>query len=67
MPISEAKKRANRKWDEENRERFWRATVVFPAEEKAEVMAAAERRGMSFSDYARRLIRDDMEREKSDS
>ena len=56
---TEAKARANRKWDEANRANYWRATIVFPAEEKAQVMAQAERAGKSLSDYVRDLIKAD--------
>lgn len=61
VPISDAKKAANRKWDEANRGRYWRATVVFPAEDKDKVLRQAEQRNESFSDYVRGLIKRDME------
>lgn len=61
MAVSEAKKAANRRWDEANRSRYWRATVVFPIEEKEAVMAKAARRGMILSDYIRYLIDNDKE------
>ena len=57
---TEAKARANRKWDEANRANYWRATVVFPIEEKAGVIARAEELGKSLSDYVRDLIKADM-------
>lgn len=56
MAVSEAKKAANRRWDEANRSRYWRATVVFPIEEKETVMAKAARRGQTLSEYIRGLI-----------
>ena len=60
---TEAKAKANRKWDEANRANYWRATIVFPVDEKAEVMSRAEELGKSLSDYVRDLIKADMQRE----
>ena len=60
MPISEAKKRANKKWDEEHRDEYWRATIVFPAEERETVQERARARGQSVSDYIRELVRKDL-------
>ena len=34
MAITEARKKANHKWDEANRDRYWKCTVRFPAEDK---------------------------------
>ena len=59
MAVSEAKKAANRRWDEANRDRYWRATVVFPVEEKETVMSKAARRGLTLSEYIRELISKD--------
>ncbi len=59
MPISEAKKRNNLKWDRAHRADYWRATVVFPAGEKAAVLAQAAARGLSLSDYVRGLVQAD--------
>ena len=59
MAVSEAKKAANRRWDEANRGRYWRATIVFPIEEKEQVMKKAARRGMILSEYIRDLIEKD--------
>lgn len=56
MAVSEAKKAANRRWDEANRGRYWRATVVFPIEDKEVIMAKAARRGQTLSEYIRGLI-----------
>jgi len=61
MPISEAKKRANRKWDEAHRSDYWRCTIVFPAEEKQAVIDKASAAGLSLSDYIRGLIAKDGE------
>ena len=61
---TDAKRDANRRWDEKNRDRYWRATIVFPAEEKPSVVARAEQTGQSLSDYIRGLIAADMAREE---
>ena len=57
--VSEAKKAANRRWDEANRSRYWRATIVFPIEEKEKVMEKAASKGMILSEYIRDLIEKD--------
>ena len=61
MAVSEAKKKSNLKWDRENAYRYWRATIVFPIEEKPAVLARAAALGLSLSDYLRGLCRADME------
>lgn len=57
--ISEAKRRANRKWDEAHRGNYWRCTIVFPAEEKQSVIDQAAAAGLSISEYIRGLIAQD--------
>ena len=59
MP-SEAKKKANRKMDEANGQRSWRCTVIFPETEKELIVARAESRGQTVSEYIRSLIDADM-------
>jgi hypothetical protein len=61
---TEAKRDANRRWDEKNRDRYWRATVVFPVEEKTAVTERAARAGKSLSEYVRGLIAADIAREE---
>lgn len=61
MPASEAQKKASRKWDEANRDRYWRLIVRFPAEERERVQQAAESKGLSTSEYVRQLILRDLE------
>ena len=60
MPPSEAKKRANRKWDEAHRADYWRCTIVFPAQEREAIQARAEELGIPVSEYIRSLIREDL-------
>lgn len=62
MAVSEAKKRANIKWNKANADKYWRATIMIPVEEKAAIMEAAAKRGLSLSEYVRALVKADMER-----
>ena len=65
MPISEARKKANRKWDEANRDRYWQFTIRFPASEKETIVARANQLGLSVSDYIRGRVYVDTEFEKA--
>ena len=59
MAVSEAKKKANLKWDQASRADDWRATIVFPIEEKQQIIDQAARRGLTLSEYIRTLIEED--------
>lgn len=61
MAVSEAKKKANLKWDQAHRANYWRATIVFPIEEKQQIIDQAARKGLTLSEYIRKLIEDDRE------
>jgi predicted DNA-binding protein len=63
MPISEAKRRANEKWNRENMsKKYYRPSVLLPREWKPKVERQAERKGhASTSDYIRKLIEKDLE------
>ena len=56
MPPSEAKKRANKKWDAAHRADYWRCTVSFRAEEKEMVTARAAELGQTVAEYIRGLV-----------
>ncbi len=60
MPISNARRKANRKWDEANRDRYWSCMVRFPAEEKERIAARAAQLGVSISEYIRGLVYADL-------
>ena len=60
MPISNARKKANRKWDEHNRDRYWPCSVRFPATDKQVIVARAESRGLPVSEYIRSLVYSDL-------
>lgn len=64
MPISEAKKKANKKWNDENmKDRYDRIQIVVPKGQKGIIQAAAERCGESASAYIVKAIAERMERE----
>ncbi len=46
---NEARKRANRKWDEANKDRYARISLMLPAEVKPQIKAAAEATGQSVN------------------
>ena len=60
MPVSNARKKANRKWDELNRDRYWVCTLRFPAADKQVVIARAAEIGIPVSEYIRNLIYSDL-------
>ena len=64
MPPSEAKKRANRKWDEAHRADYWRCTIAFRADEKEMVNARAAKLGQTVSEYIRGLVFQDIHPEE---
>ena len=56
MAISNARKKANRKWDEANRDRFWKCTVRFPAEDNKYLVAAAAKEGIPVAEFDRQHV-----------
>lgn len=65
-PMSEAKKKANKKWNDANmKERYDRVQLVLPKGRKAELQALAEQRGQSVNGFINRLIDDALERERT--
>lgn len=60
MPISNARKNANRKWDVLNRDRYWVCTLRFPAADKQVVVARAAELGIPVSEYIRNLVCSDL-------
>jgi len=62
--ISEAKKRANKKWNDANmKERYDRIQLVVQKGRKAIIQAYAEARGESLNGFVNRAIDEAMERE----
>ena len=60
QPYSEAKKRANQKWDSANLDRI---SVVIPKGEKEIIKAHAESKGESLNGFVVRAIHETIERE----
>lgn len=57
MPISEAKKRANKKWNDAHmKERYDRVQLVLPAGQKATLEAAAREAGESVNMYTQKAL-----------
>lgn len=55
---TEAKKQANRRWDEANKDRYARVSLVLPAELKPKIQHAAERDRMSVNAWIIEAITD---------
>ncbi len=63
MAISVARKKANRKWDEANRDRYWQCPLRFSAADKQAVVARAAALGVPVSEYIRGLVYADLTRQ----
>lgn len=64
--MSEAKKRANKKWNDANmKERYDRVQLVLPKGRKAELQAAAEQHGQSVNGFINSLIDEALECERA--
>lgn len=62
--MSEAKKRANKKWNDANmKERYDRVQLVLPKGRKVTLQAAAEQHGQSVNGFINSLIDEALERE----
>ena len=64
MPVSNARKKANRKWDDSNRDRYWQCLLRFPAADKQVVVARAAALGVPVSEYIRGLVYADLGKEE---
>lgn len=65
-PISEARKRANKKWNDAHmKERYDRVQLVLPKGRKEELQAVAERHGQSVNAFMISLLNAALEREAS--
>ncbi len=57
MPISEAKKRANKKWNDENlQKRYDRIQLVVPKGKKEIIQGYAKEKGISTNEFIQRAI-----------
>lgn len=65
MAVSDAKKRANKKWNDANQaKRYDRINILIPKGQKELIAAAADKAGESISKYILTATRERMEREK---
>lgn len=65
MPLSEAKRRANKKWNDENmKDRYDRIQLVVPKGEKEAIQEAAQEQGQSVNAYIYEAVRRRMECEQ---
>lgn len=55
---TEAKKNANRKWDEANKDRYARVSLVLPADMKPVIQMRAEQDGTSVNAWIIEAIKD---------
>lgn len=55
---TEAKRAANKRWDEANKSRYARVSLVLPAELKPEIQRRAEQDGQSVNAWIIEAIRD---------
>ena len=55
---TEAKKQANRRWDEANKDRYARISLVVPAEMKPQIKVVADADGLSVNQFIIDAIRE---------
>ena len=60
MPVTQARKKANRKWNEANRDRYWACYLRFPAADRQVVIERASAQGLSVAEYIRNLVYSDL-------
>lgn len=63
MPMSEAKRKANKKWNDANlKEKYDRIQLVVPKGEKESIQTAAQKTGESVNGFIWRLIQAELDR-----
>lgn len=66
MAMSEARKRANAKWDAANKDRYYRPSVLLPAAIKPDIEARVRAtKAGGVSDYIRSLVERDIQQQAS--
>lgn len=64
MPLSEARKRANKKWNDENINKLYdRISVLVPKGKKEIIKTHAEQKGESLNSFINRAIDETMQRD----
>lgn len=67
MALSEAKKRANKKWNDENQKKLYdRVQLVTPKGKKDIIKAHADKRGESLNAFVNRAIDEAMQRDNAE-
>ena len=67
MALSEAKKRANKKWNDENmKEKYDRIQLVVPKGKKDIIKAHAESKGESINGFVNRAIDETIAKDKTE-
>ena len=65
MPLSQSRKKANRRWDDANRDRYWVCYLRFPAADKEVIFDRASELGIPVSEYLRNLVYTDLSTRQS--
>lgn len=60
MPLSEARKKANKKWSDNNLEKV---QFYAPNGFNAKIQAQADKKGLSKAGYMKKLVEDDIEKD----
>lgn len=60
MPVPNSAKKAHRKWDALNRDRYWQCLVRFPSADKSLITDRASALGIPVSEYIRDLVYADL-------
>ena len=60
MSLTESRKKANRKWNEAHRYRYWACFVRLPAADRQVIIERASAQGLTVSEYVRGLIYADL-------
>ncbi len=60
-PVSEAKKRANKKWESQNCKRM---NIILSIEEAEQISSFCEKKGISKNGFFRQAAKEKMEREQ---
>ncbi len=57
---TDARKQANRRWDEANKDRYARISLVMPSDLKPAIQAAAQASGLSVNQWILEAIKDQL-------
>ena len=67
MPMSDAKRKANKKWNDSNlKERYDRIQLVVPKGQKDAIQSAAQKCGESVNGFIWRVVQEELERMAQD-